>query len=238
MDRLAKRGLLFTNAHVPAHVCNPSRVAPQKSVIATFGIDLAKGPYVLEGATIAATLTVSGTLTGKASVGSLFKIDVTAQANINASAALTLSDFDNVANEKLYLFSTSGTDAIQFDEIVKQDKAVTIGGTANLNAALTVNNTASQIPAFGSLLPPSFTWNALASYNLTTGANSYVVQPDASFNAIVGLIKDTETAVVNLLAEKLEAKNPIPNEVRELLIKEIPIINKNLLEILNIPIGA
>ena len=27
IDRLAKRGLLFTNAHVAAPVCNPSRVA-------------------------------------------------------------------------------------------------------------------------------------------------------------------------------------------------------------------
>jgi arylsulfatase A-like enzyme len=27
LDRLAERGLLFANAHVPAPVCNPSRVA-------------------------------------------------------------------------------------------------------------------------------------------------------------------------------------------------------------------
>ncbi len=128
-------------------------VAPQMTIDATFGIDLARGPYVLEGATIAATLPVSGTLTGKASVGSLVKIDVTAQANINATAALMLSDFDKVPNEKLYLFETAGTDAIHFDEIVKQDKAVSIGGTANLSAALKVNNPASQIPIIGNLLP-------------------------------------------------------------------------------------
>ena len=64
LDRLAKRGMLFTNAHCAAPACNPSRVAimtgvaPASSGVYNNGQDWRNSPRLTKAVAVAAALIV------------------------------------------------------------------------------------------------------------------------------------------------------------------------------------
>ncbi len=53
----------------PSLISAATLVAPQMSMNITFGMDLARGAFIIEGATISASLPVNGTLVGTATIG-------------------------------------------------------------------------------------------------------------------------------------------------------------------------
>ncbi|MCY2989541.1 MAG: hypothetical protein NTY19_16945, partial [Planctomycetota bacterium] len=212
------------------------QVRPTLDLDMTFGVNLDRGPYVLEGATLDVALPVSGTLEGKANIGQMLQVGARAEGSINAGAVLTLSDFDDASGERLYMFSTSAGDGLEVGDVLDHDQAVTFTGAADLVVTLTADNPAAQIPIVGRFLPGSFIWQADVDYDLVTGQGNYQIrQQDASFQRLVGLFTDAKQTVLNYFLGQLEQYCPIPAPVRTLLSTKLPLIDKDILEVLNVP---
>ena len=183
----------------------------------------------MEGASISAQLPITGQLDGYANIGEMLQIDATAQANFDASASLTLSDFDSVANERLYLFSTDGMDEFQIDDAVSNPQALDFNGSVSLAAALRVDNPAVQLPFIGDYLPSDFSWNASVVYNLLTGEGTYTIVQDPTFETLVGLFEDAESGLLDFFIDEIDEYNPLHQDVRTLLNTTIPLVGNETL---------
>jgi hypothetical protein len=204
-----------------------------------FGLDLVNGPFMLEGGIIDAKLPITGNFNGSASIGKLLKGDVNiSNATLNPEAKLTFSDFDNVANERFYLLGSNNT--LSLETILGKKEAIALTGNLALDAALTAANPAENlnIPLLKSLNLGSFTWNASVQYDLVTGKADYTIKNDARITAIANLFQGKQGDIINLFLEDLVgSSNPIPKEIRTILTQEIPLLGKNLLDIIGVPKG-
>jgi autotransporter-associated beta strand protein len=211
-------------------------VAPNLSIDATFGIDLAHGPYIIEGATVGVELPVAGTFTGKVGVGDLVSIDATVDAAFQAGANLTITNGNELAGQRLYFF-TDAAPSIDFAE----DTSYSVYGTAGLVATLSVSNPLAQIPVF-KMLPPSilapFSWTADIGYDLLAGKGTYAVRQDWRLEAVTRMFADGSQGVMDMLLDHLDEYNPLPQGVRDLLTTKIPIIDKTILGLLKAPAEA
>jgi len=180
-------------------------VAPNLAIDATFGIDLAHGPYLVEGATVGVELPVQGTFSGTAGVGDIVGIDASVEASFAAGANLSIENGDDVPEQRLYFFSTAAP-AIDFAE----DTSYSVYGTAELVATLSVSNPLTQIPAFrmlpDSILAP-FSWTADIGYDLLEGSGTYTVREDWRFDALVSMFADGSQGVMDMLLDHLDEYN-------------------------------
>ncbi|SFJ58302.1 M10 family metallopeptidase C-terminal domain-containing protein [Planctomicrobium piriforme] len=210
-------------------------VAPTLTYSATFGMDLISGPYVLEGANVSVAVPVSGSLTGTATIGKLVKINATADANLDVQAKAVFSDFDATANERFYLIASRTSSPMYLGEILQAPQSRVLTGQMDLVLHLTVDNPAAKLPVLGKYLPGQFGWNATAGYNLATGVGTYTVQQDAALQQVVDLFSNTEQAVLNAVLDELDKNNPLPQSLRDLLTKDLPVIGMSPIEIVGLP---
>ncbi len=211
---------------------------PNLALDLKFGLDLVNGPFIYEGGTISAQLPIKGSFNGSASIGKFLSGQINiANANLNPTAKLTFSDFDTVANERFYLLASNN--ALSLDTILGKKEAVSLTGNLALDAALTVANPAQNlnIPLLNKLNLGSFTWNASVQYDLVTGQASYTIKNDASITTIVNLFQGKQGDLINLFLGGLGNSNPIPKEIRTILTEKIPLLDKNLLDIIGAPKG-
>ena len=205
-----------------------------------FGLDLVNGPFMLEGGILDAKLPITGNFNGSAGIGKLLKGDVNiSNATLNPEAKLTFSDFDNVANERFYLL---GSNQLSLDTIFERKEAIALTGNLDLSAALTIANPLENlnIPLIKEIIPSgfNFTWNAGVQYDFATRTGKYKVQNDAKIEAILGLFQGSKQSIINRFLEDLVgSSNPIPKEIRTILTQEIPLLGKNLLDIIGVPKG-
>lgn len=214
-----------------------ANVTPTLGVDVTFGVDLAKGPYILEGSNLAVTLPVSGTFQGTASIGTLFSVGASVVANLSPHAVMTIDDGNDTPEERLYLFGSDGVLVpILSGEETTASFDVEVTGKADFVASLTVDNALDKIPLLKEIgvSLPSFTWTADGSIDLATNDGSYAVRQDKQFETIVGLFAGLEDKALDLLVSKVQANNPLPEDLRTLLTAKLPVLDKSLLEILNI----
>ena len=205
-----------------------------------FGLDLVNGPFMLEGGILDAKLPITGNFNGSAGIGKLLKGDVNiSNATLNPEAKLTFSDFDNVANERFYLL---GSNQLSLDTIFEKEGAIALTGNLDLSAALTIANPLENlnIPLIKEIIPSgfNFTWNAGVQYDFATRTGKYKVQNDAKIEAILGLFQGSKQSIINRFLEDLVgSSNPIPKEIRTVLTQKIPVLGKNLLDIIGVPKG-
>ena len=207
----------------------------------TFGIDLVSGPYIVEGARLSAALPVSGTFQGSASIGTLFSVGASVAANLSPQAVMTIDDENGISGERLYLFGSAGI-PVPFLSAAGDTSGcpVLLSGDANLVATLTVSNPLEKISLLKQIgvSLPAFTWTADASFDFLTGEASYTVREDDQFNAIVRMFSSLEDGALDLLLSAVQANNPLPAELRNLLTAKLPVLDLSLLQILDIPDSA
>ena len=200
-----------------------------------FGIDLVNGPFLLEGGTINADLPVTGSLNGSATIGSLLKVGVNIpNVALNLKPKLTFSDFDSTADERFYLL---GANQISLDALLKN--AIALTGSLALDAGIIVADPSKDlnIPLLKDLGLGSFTWNAGVQYDLATGQANYTVRNDARIDAIGNLFQGKQGGIIDQFLKNLIGSNPIPKEIRTLLTEPVPLLGKNLLDIIGAPKG-
>ncbi|EAZ88717.1 hypothetical protein [Crocosphaera chwakensis] len=205
-----------------------------------FGLDLINGPFIIEGASLDAQLPVLLNLTGTAEIGDILEAQVSIEnGNLNPQAKFIFSDFDAITDERFYLL---GNNQLSLDALLSNEQAIELTGELGLTAGLTVNNPLNNlnIPILNKIIPDDFdfTWNAALTYDLATGASSYSVQEDEKIDAIFQLLQGNEQGIINLFLGDLIEANPIPQEIREFLTLDIPLLNQNLLEIIGVPASA
>ncbi|QLE56316.1 Calx-beta domain-containing protein [Nostoc sp. TCL26-01] len=210
------------------------QATPNLALDLRFGIDLANGPFILEGGTIDAQLPIKGSFDGTANIGQLItgQVSIT-NAILNPVAKLIFSDFDTVTNERFYLLGSNNT--LSLDNILGKKDAISLTGNLALDAALTIANI--NIPLLKQLNLSSFTWNASVQYDLVTGQANYTVKNDDSITAIASLFKGKQGDIINLFLGDLVNSNPIPKDIRTILTEKIPLLDKNLLDIIGAPKG-
>ena len=214
------------------------QATPNLALDLRFGLDLANGPFILEGGNINAQLPIKGSFNGTASIGKFLTGQVSIDnANLSPTAKLTFSDFDSVGNERFYLLGSNNT--LSLDTILGKKEAIALTGNLALDAALTVANPAQNLnlPLLNKLNLGSFTWNAAVQYDLATGKADYTIKNDASLTAIANLFQGKQGDIINLFLEDLVGSNPIPKEIRTILTEKIPLLDKNLLDIIGVPKG-
>ncbi|NCS04263.1 MAG: hypothetical protein GPJ06_20190, partial [Microcystis aeruginosa G13-11] len=214
------------------------QATPNLALDLKFGLDLANGPFILEGGTINAQLPIKGSFNGTASIGKFLTGQVSiANANLSPMAKFTFSDFDNVVDERFYLLGSNNT--LSLDTILGKKEAIALTGNLALDAALTVANPAQNlnVPLLNKLNLGSFTWNASVQYDLVTGQTNYTIKQDASLTAIVSLFQGKQGDIINLFLGDLVNSNPIPKDIRTILTEKIPLLDKNLLDIIGAPKG-
>ncbi len=218
-----------------------ANVTPTLGIDVTFGIDLVSGPYIVEGARLFAALPVSGTFLGSASIGTLFSVGASVVADMNPQVAMTIDDDNGISGERLYLFGSAGIPVPFLSEAGDTSASpIVLSGDADLIASLTVSNPLAKIPLLQKIgvSLPDFTWTADASFDFLKGEASYNVRQNAEFDAVVLMFSSLEDGALDLLVSAVQANNPLPEELRQLLTTKLPVLEKSLLDILDIPLGA
>ncbi len=200
-----------------------------------FGVNAAKGPFLIEGSSIDVQLPIDGQLTGSAFIKRLGSLQLQADAQVDIAAELTLSDFDSVPNERFYLLAPIAESPLDVYGMMERGEAITLGGTFQLDAQLTASNPAAQIPFIGDLLGQALQWNASLTYDMVSGALSYNIQTDQLLADIVALFQDAEELAIQKFFSYVDRKNPMSPELRSLLSSRLPIVNKSPLELLGAP---
>jgi hypothetical protein len=209
------------------------QATPSLALDLSLGLDLANGPFILEGGNINAQLPIKGSFNGAASIGKFLTGQVSIDnANLSPTAKLTFSDFDTVANERFYLLGSNNT--LYLDTILGKKEAIALTGNLALDAVLTQN---LNVELLNKLNLGSFKWNACVQYDLVTRKADYTIKNDASLTAITNLFQGKQGDIINLFLGNLVGSNPIPKEIRTILTQEIPLLGKNLLDIIGVPKG-
>jgi len=212
----------------------------------TFGLDGNGDFFVQEGSVVGARVTVDGSLDGRAVIPNLTDVTVHASAPagkhlVDASVDVIFSDFDAIEDERLYL---TGEKSVSVSDLLGHDDAITLSGTADLNAELSVASPLGALPDFmrdalSGLLPESLTWSADVDYDFVTGEASYDIDTSSIEQLVEVLSSDSiENAVFNVLVDQISEHNPIPESVQTLLSKKLPVIGRNLMDLLDVPQAA
>ncbi|MEB3317096.1 MAG: hypothetical protein VKO39_02990 [Cyanobacteriota bacterium] len=212
------------------------QATPNLALDLRFGIDLINGPFMVEGGTINARLPFKGSFDGKAEIGSFLSAQAKIEkANFTPTAQLTFSDFDTTTNERFYLLGQNK--ALDLNTIMANKKAISITGSLALEASLAVADPDKdlKIPLLNKINLDSFTWNAAVQYDLQTGQASYTIKNDASIRALVDIFSGKQTDIINNFLGDLITSNPIPEEIRKVLTGPLPLLDKNLLDIIGAP---
>ncbi len=202
---------------------------------ATFGLDLSNGPYLLEGAGITATVPLVVNMTGFASVGSLVRVAATADLNTSVIATSRFSDFDATPSERFYLINNPTQDSFSISSIFADPQSRQLTGSMHLNLALIASNPAAKFPVIGQYLPTNFQWNAVVDYNLATQQGNYEIVQDATFQSAVNLLTNTRQELMNSMLVELDRRNPMPQSLRDLLTKPLPVIGISPADIVGLP---
>ncbi|MFZ4470304.1 MAG: calcium-binding protein, partial [Pirellula sp.] len=212
---------------------------PTLNMNAKFGVDIVRGPYIVEGAAITASLPTTGSVTGKANIGGLTQLGAKATlVDTNPSVALQISDFDGIPNEKLYLVNAQAGDGFKFGTLTNDlSRSIVMSGGVNLTTTLTATNPAASFPLLSTILPPTFSWTSMVGYNLATGTGTYNISQNAQFNQLVSILgsDDSEQIILDLLADKLDQYNPVPQSTRDMLTQKFPFLGFSILDLLEIP---
>ena len=226
-------------------------VQPSLAVDFTFGVDVDGGVFIQEGSAGELTLIVdtvgpSGLLQANVTIPRLTTVVGTAGVPtgkhiIDSGFSLLVSDFDNIPNERLYLFDEQGTTLV---EVLSYEDATDFHGTVDLQATLELNNPLNQLPDFvrsylNNLtgLPENLVFTADVHFDVETGGLQYNVNRN-SLKSFVDEFQNSssiEDALFNLMLDKYAENNPIPESAQLFLGTEIPLLEKNVMDLLDVP---
>ena len=211
-------------------------VQPEYAITVTFGLDAVGGIFIQEGSAVELTLTADAALTGSANIPNLVKVSVTAQALagqhlIDVSAMASVTDGDAVAGERFYL--TNLPDSVF---------AVTFDASMQVDATMSVDSPVKQLPQFiqgtlNGLLPDSISWTAGVSYDVVTGDLDYHIEKNSLTDIVTAFqgADGVEDALKNYMLDRIAENNPIPESTQQFLGTKIPLLDQNVMDLLDIP---
>jgi flagellar biosynthesis regulator FlaF len=209
---------------------------PQYDIKMTFGVDVKGGFFLQEGSAVGMKIT-AGTASefkGQAKIPKLTNVTVTipkGQQIINASLSTTVLDGDSRRDERLYLADLSG------------NSFVTVADAGlKLDAKMSMNSPVQQLPTFirstlNGLLPDSISWTAGVSYDVATKKLDYNINK-TSLTEIVAAFQGAdgiEDALKNYMLNRIAENNPIPESTQQFLGTKIPLLEQNVMDLLDIP---
>jgi|GEM_PF-3053758 len=209
---------------------------PQYDIKMTFGVDVKGGFFLQEGSAVGMKIT-AGTASefkGQAKIPKLTNVTVSipkGQQIINASLSTTVLDGDSRRDERLYLADLSG------------NSFVTVADAGlKLDAKMSMNSPVQQLPTFirstlNGLLPDSISWTAGVSYDVATKNLSYSINK-TSLTEIVAAFQEAdgvEDALKNYMLNRIAENNPIPESTQQFLGTKIPLLEQNVMDLLDIP---
>jgi hypothetical protein len=209
---------------------------PQYDIRMTFGVDVKGGFFLQEGSAVGIKMT-AGTASefkGQARIPKLTSVAVIVpkgQQIVNASLSTTVQDGDTRANERLYLADLAGN---SFTTVVNAG--------LKLDARMSMSSPVQQMPAFirstlNGLLPDSISWTAGVSYDVATKNLNYKIN-NASLTEIVAAFQGAdgvEQALKNYMLNRIAENNPIPESTQQFLGTKIPLLEQNVMDLLDIP---
>ncbi len=214
-------------------------VQPQYAITVTFGVDVTGGFFILEGSEVEVSITADGGLAGKAGIPNLVNVQVNASAPqgkhlINAALSASVTDGDARSGERLYPA-----------DLLQSSFATVVGAQVQLNASFAVASPVQQLPAvirgaLNGLLPDSITWTAGVSYDLVTDTLDYHINNN-SLKDIVTAFQEAdgvEDALKNYMLDRIAENNPLPASTQEFLGTKIPLLDQNVMDLLDIPKAA
>ena len=96
-------------------------------------------------------------------------------------------------------------------------------------------NPAERIPLVGEYLGPELVWNAVIGYDLETETvTDYRIVDDDTFATLVSMFNGAEGGVAGGVAEMIAQYSPVPESVRKILGLKIPILERDVLELLEV----
>ncbi len=241
---VASAGDLGKASGVHFHLEGDLKVSPELTFMAKFGLDHDGRFFIQEGSNASASIVVDGRLDGNAVIPHLTDVHAHAAAPdgkhlLDAHIDFLFSDFDQVADERLYL---TGDGGMSISDILKHDESLEFTGTMDLEATLSVDSPVNQLPGFirdhiSGLLPSELSWTADVTYNLETGELDYEIE-NSSLTQVVDLFAqygNIEDAVFQVMIDQISQHNPLPESVQKLLGTDLPVIGMNLMDLLDIP---
>ncbi len=213
-------------------------IQPEYNLNMTFGLDTLGGLFIQEGSSVSVSLIADGTVEGSAKIPNLVNVHVFATAPegehlIDASLELMVDDQDSIHNERLYLADLQA-------DIVE----VLVDADIKVDAEMSVDSPVNQLPAFirpalSGLLPDKITWTAGATYDLKDDVFTYDIN-STSLTEIVEAFQGAdgiEDALKNFMLNRLAENNPLPESTQKFLGTKIPLLEANVMDLLEIPQG-
>jgi hypothetical protein len=211
-------------------------VQPEYNITVTFGVDAVGGLFIQEGSAVELTVSADGKLDGSAKIPNLVNVHVSASAPegqhvVDASLLATVNDGDAQAGERLYATNLSpNAFAVAFDSSIQVD------------AKMSVDSPVQQLPSWiqstlNGLLPDSISWTAGVSYDFVTGDFQYNIN-DTSLTDVVAAFQGAdgvEDALKNYMLDRIAENNPIPESTQQFLGTKIPLLEQNVMDLLDIP---
>jgi ElaB/YqjD/DUF883 family membrane-anchored ribosome-binding protein len=213
----------------------------------TFGIDSDGRFFISEGAALQVALTADGELEGIASIPSLTDVTVTATSDqeyhlFQAAVDFLVSDFDAVPNERFFLDNASD---VALSDLLMNEQAFDFTSSFDADVAFSLDNPLSHLPSFlanplAGLFPSQLTWIADVSMDGDLGDLEVEIR-ETSISQIASLLASHDSlqdALFQYMIDQVAAHNPLPDSVQQLLATDIPILNQNLLDLLDVPASA
>lgn len=214
-------------------------------VNATLGLNADGEFFVVEGANIGISYATDTDdyLTGTLSIPGLgdAKATVTGDdggAMLQASTSLQVTDNDAIDGERFY--------AADFMSIAGDMAAYEMEGRFAADATLSIDSPVKylpdflQKPALAAGLTQSLDWDASLAVDLANGEVSYEVRSE-SVDAIDSLFSDPgslEEQLFDYMLGEFKEHNPIPESAQKFLATDIPLIESNIMDLLDIPESA
>jgi hypothetical protein len=226
----------FGKGGVQFDVAGNFTVQPEYNITVTFGVDAVGGLFIQEGSAVELTVSADGNLDGSAKIPNLVNVHVSASAPegqhvVDASLLASVNDGDAQAGERLYATNLStNAFAVAFDSSIQVD------------AKMSVDSPVQQLPSWiqstlNGLLPDSISWTAGVSYDFVTGDFQYNIN-DTSLTDIVTAFQGAdgvEDALKNYMLDRIAENNPIPESTQQFLGTKIPLLDQNVMDLLDIP---
>ena len=211
-------------------------VQPEYDITVTFGVDAVGGFFIQEGSAVEMTVSADGKLDGSAKIPNLLNVSVSASAPVgqhvvDASLLATVNDGDAQSGERLYAANlNSDAFAVVFDSSIQVD------------AKMSVDSPVQQLPTWiqsslNGLLPDSISWTAGVSYDFVTGDFQYKIN-ETSLTDVVEAFQGAdgvEDALKNYMLDRIAENNPIPESTQQFLGTKIPLLEQNVMDLLDIP---
>ena len=226
----------FGKGDIKFDVAGNFTVQPEYNITVTFGVDAVGGLFIQEGSAVELMVTADGNLDGSAKIPNLVNVHVSASAPkgqhvVDASLLATVNDGDAQAGERLYAQNLStNAFAVVFDSSIQVD------------AKMSVDSPVQQLPSWiqstlNGLLPDSISWTAGVSYDIVTGDFQYNIN-DTSLTDVVAAFQGAdgvEDALKNYMLDRIAENNPIPESTQQFLGTKIPLLDQNVMDLLDIP---